>query len=312
MRQKHANFIIFFTAIALFFSCNDKFANTIFKSQTPHQKYEQHLKDAGLAGSNLYNQWLNAAERSLAQPLPINIPYLEMGYFAEESPEATGFIFDALNGERLLIKIDLQSKDTTQLFIDLFEAVADTGKQHRHLHSADPGDTSVTFDVSEDGKYILRVQPELLASVSYELKITAEPSLDDPVAKDSKHNIGSFFGDGREAGRRKHEGIDIFAARSTPAVAAADGIISRVGINNLGGKIVFLKPKDRSINLYYAHLDSQLVTAGETVLAGDTIGLIGNTGNARTTPPHLHFGIYTSGGAVDPLPFVRPGKSEPP
>src|SRR5690606_27916946 len=38
---------------------------------------------------------------------------------------------------------------------------------------------------------------------------------------------------------------------------------------------------------------------------------IGNTGNARTTPPHLHFGIYTSSGAVDPLPFIRPGKSTP-
>src|SRR5690606_14251107 len=152
---------------------------------------------------------------------------------------------------------------------------------------------------------------ELLASVSYELKITAEPSLDDPVAKDSKHNIGSFFEDGREAGRRKHEGIDIFAARSTPAVAAADGIISRVGTNNLGGKIIFMKPKGRAINLYYAHLDSQLVTTGQTVSIGDTIGLIGNTGNAITTPPHLHFGIYTPVGAVDPLPFVRPVKSNP-
>src|SRR5690606_41133039 len=69
--------------------------------------------------------------------------------------------------------------------------------------------------------------------------------------------FGSFFGDGRDAGSRKHEGIDIFANRSTPAVAAANGIISRVGLNNLGGKIVFLKPEGLAINLYYAHLDSR-------------------------------------------------------
>src|SRR5690606_23635593 len=52
--------------------------------------------------------------------------------------------------------------------------------------------------------------------------------------------------------------------------------------------------------------DSQLARSGQTVNAGDTLGLMGNTGNARTTPPHLHFGIYSSGGAINPLPFVRP------
>ncbi|GAB3340075.1 hypothetical protein GCM10027299_53200 [Larkinella ripae] len=41
---------------------------------------------------------------------------------------------------------------------------------------------------------------------------------------------------------------------------------------------------------------------------GDTVGFVGNTGNARTTGPHLHFGIYSfNAGAVDPLPFVRRG-----
>src|SRR5690606_12793747 len=49
-----------------------------------------------------------------------------------------------------------------------------------------------------------------------------------------------------------------------------------------------------------------LVQPGEHVNAGDTIGLVGNTGNAITTAPHLHFGIYRSGrGAVDPFPFLQ-------
>ena len=48
-------------------------------------------------------------------------------------------------------------------------------------------------------------------------------------------------------------------------------------------------------SFYYAHLDSQLVSEGQWVLPGDTLGLVGNTGNARATSPHLHFGVYASG-----------------
>lgn len=303
--------LLLISILTLFHSCNDKFSGSLFKSQTPHQKYEQKLKDGGFANTALYKQWIGAAEASLINPVKIDIPYSEDGYFADNNPGAASFIFEALNGEQLRVALVLQSLDSTQLFVDLFKA-ADTGYKHKHLQSTDEGDTRLIYNVSEDGKYVLRVQPELLSPISFELKITAEASLSNPVAKDANQNIGSFFGDGREAGRRKHEGIDIFAARSTPAVAAADGVISRVGTNNLGGKIISLRPQGRSINLYYAHLDTQLVTTGETVLTGDTIGLIGNTGNARTTPPHLHFGIYASGGAVDPMPFIRPGKSQPP
>jgi len=40
-------------------------------------------------------------------------------------------------------------------------------------------------------------------------------------------------------------------------------------------------------------------------MKGDTLGFVGNTGNARNTLPHLHFGIYTGNGAIDPLPFIR-------
>jgi len=74
----------------------------------------------------------------------------------------------------------------------------------------------------------------------------------------------------------------------------------------LGGKVVFFRPESKNYILYYAHLDSQLVKDGQVLNRGDSIGLIGNTGNAKTTSPHLHFGIYTSEGAADPLPFIDP------
>ena len=90
-------------------------------------------------------------------------------------------------------------------------------------------------------------------------------------------------------------------------LATSAGTINRVSVTNLGGKVVWIRDPVRNANIYFAHLDSQVVQNGDRVEVGDTIGFVGNTGNARTTPPHLHFGIYRRGeGAVDPAPFIRP------
>ncbi|MEO6584615.1 MAG: M23 family metallopeptidase [Ferruginibacter sp.] len=121
----------------------------------------------------------------------------------------------------------------------------------------------------------------------------------------NKSNIGSLWGDERDGGRRRHEGIDIFAAKGTPLVAISDGIIKLISDDELGGKTVTLQPNDYEWEAYYAHLDKQYVVNGQYVKKGQLIGTVGNTGNARTTPSHLHFGIYTTNGAIDPLPYVK-------
>ncbi len=125
-----------------------------------------------------------------------------------------------------------------------------------------------------------------------------------PVAGNSS-NVGSFWGAVREGGKRKHEGIDIFAKKGTPVVAIADGKITQVTTMPKGGKVVWLRCDDRAWDVYYAHLDKQLVRVGQSVKKGQALGTVGNTGNARTTPAHLHFGIYTHKGAVDPYPYVK-------
>jgi murein DD-endopeptidase MepM/ murein hydrolase activator NlpD len=100
--------------------------------------------------------------------------------------------------------------------------------------------------------------------------------------------------------------VDIFARRGTPVVATSEGTVRRVEITNIGGKVVWLRDPVRNSSIYYAHLDSQVVRDGQAVMPGDVVGFVGNTGNARTTPPHLHFGIYRRGeGPIDPAPFVR-------
>lgn len=106
-------------------------------------------------------------------------------------------------------------------------------------------------------------------------------------------------------GGRKHEGQDIFGKRGTPVVSATDGVVVRIGTNSLGGNVVSVMGNGGRI-YYYAHLEryAEGLKSGQEVLAGDTIGYVGNTGNARTTPPHLHFGVYTAAGAVNPLPLL--------
>ncbi len=120
-----------------------------------------------------------------------------------------------------------------------------------------------------------------------------------------KSNVGSFWGDPRDGGKRKHEGVDIFANKGTPVVAIMDGRIISVDNSGIGGKTVYLQPDGEDWYAYYAHLDRQDVVYGQRVKKGQQLGTVGNTGNAATTPPHLHFGIYTSNGAIDPLPYVQ-------
>lgn len=89
-----------------------------------------------------------------------------------------------------------------------------------------------------------------------------------------------------------HKGMDIFAVKGKPVVAATCGIVIFQGKWDRGGKVVLiLGPKWRVH--YYAHLDAILVQMGSPVSAGKEIGRVGNTGNAKTTPSHLHYSIVT-------------------
>ncbi|HEU4901585.1 MAG TPA: M23 family metallopeptidase [Flavisolibacter sp.] len=129
-------------------------------------------------------------------------------------------------------------------------------------------------------------------------------SLAFPVAG-RRSTIGGFWGDNRDGGRRLHKGIDIYARKGTPVVAIADGRIVTRDNTPIGGKTLWLKSSQHPWTAYYAHLDRQLVKEGQYVRKGQVIGTVGNTGNARSRPPHLHFGISPGGGWVNPMPYVK-------
>jgi murein DD-endopeptidase MepM/ murein hydrolase activator NlpD len=109
------------------------------------------------------------------------------------------------------------------------------------------------------------------------------------------------------SGGRTHQGNDVFANRGTPVIAIQDGQVIRVNSQDrgLGGLTVTYRTSDGS-EWYNAHLHTIAagLTVGSSVSAGDTIGTVGNTGNARTTPPHLHLGRKVNGGWVNPYPTI--------
>jgi murein DD-endopeptidase MepM/ murein hydrolase activator NlpD len=113
------------------------------------------------------------------------------------------------------------------------------------------------------------------------------------------------WGAARSGGRR-HQGIDIFAPKGTPVRSTTRGLVFRVGRNKLGGNVVWIFGPGRQMH-YYAHLDRfGEFEPGDLVMPGDIVGYVGDTGNARGTPPHLHYGVYTPGaGAINPFPLFQ-------
>lgn len=285
------------------FSCGPS-QRGLFESRKPaHEAYGEKIKKAGLAATEMGSLWFLAASESLASPLTITLPYKETGYFAADEPRAAGYLVEAKRGTVLNITVTTVPVYTRSLFAELWKP-GDTPGSEKWLAAADSS-LRLSYEVKKDGMYILRLQPELLEGIEYTLTATAGPSLAFPVSESGNPKLISFWSDPRDAGKRKHEGVDISAAFRTPAIAAADGRVQRVTDNRLGGKVVFLRPSGKEYALYYAHLDTQIVSPGQQVKTGDVIGLVGNTGNAINTVPHLHFGIYAVGGAVDPLPFIN-------
>jgi murein DD-endopeptidase MepM/ murein hydrolase activator NlpD len=125
-------------------------------------------------------------------------------------------------------------------------------------------------------------------------------------------SFGPSFGSPR-ADTGWHHGIDIFAPTGTPVLAVAQGTVFSVGWNNLGGNRLWLR--DRKGNeFYYAHLSafSPLAVNRMQVRAGAVLGFVGNSGDAITTPPHLHFEVHPAAllglgydrSAIDPYDWL--------
>ena len=165
--------------------------------------------------------------------------------------------------------------------------------------------------VAAIGAYLYPLVTRFAATVRL---LRAEPVLPYPVPVQgvSPRRLSDQWGAPRSGGRR-HQGIDIFAPCGTPVLSATEGIVFTVGENSLGGQIVRVLGPGGYWH-YYAHLSRYGdVKRGDRVRAGTVLGYVGQTGNARGTPCHLHYGVYAwGGGAQNPYPLLTSSTSDAP
>jgi murein DD-endopeptidase MepM/ murein hydrolase activator NlpD len=279
-----------------------------YAPQYPHQAYGYALALTRLQRNAAARDWLAAADSALLQPQNIALPYAKDGERIAD-PAALGYAFTVPVGRRVAVTVANDAAATGELFVDLFRV---SPLRRERLTGALPGNRSEPFvvDVVEGGDYVLRIQPPLGATADVDVDIETSALLAFPVEGVGRSAIWSAFGAERDGGRRAHRGVDIFATRGTPVLAATDGWVTRVETTRVGGNVVWMQPLFGNMRVYYAHLHEQWVEPGDFVLTGQPLGAVGNTGNAVTTPPHLHFGVYVRqpgvrGGAQDPAEFLR-------
>ena len=130
--------------------------------------------------------------------------------------------------------------------------------------------------------------PEFLAAVA----LVRDTEVLMPVEGVTLSQVADTWGAARDEGRT-HEGTDIFAPEGTRVYAATPGYVQRIGSNPVGGNFVTVIGGGGT-RYYYAHLSgfAEGLEEGQYVTPETLLGYVGNTGNASTTPPHLHFGIY--------------------
>lgn len=265
---------------------------------TVRGKYESgfHKKDS------FFVDWKAAHERAMAAPLHIKAPYSASIQIKKANASALVYILAVSRGERLVAEVK-KPADSSRFLLEFFNG---TPSATETLLAELPHEAAqLQWVATQDDSLRVSLQPGLKDSGIYHVRIYKQPAYEFPVAGKNSNAIQSFWGADRDGGARAHEGVDIFAARGTPVVAVARGRVGFTGNKGLGGKQVWLREEEAGFNVYYAHLDSFVVSDGDRVQPGDTLGFVGNTGNAAGGAPHLHFGVYGGGGAVNPLSFVK-------
>ena len=138
--------------------------------------------------------------------------------------------------------------------------------------------------------------------------------LEMPVTGISRDQLRDTFNETR-GGIRRHEALDIMAARGTPVRAVEDGRVAKLFSSVAGGLTVYLFDPTETFAYYYAHLDRYRdgLREGQMVQRGELIGYVGSTGNASEDAPHLHFAIFRltperkwwEGDPINPFPILR-------
>ena len=128
-------------------------------------------------------------------------------------------------GRRITVNVSADGVSPDELFVDVFRAGAAAQRERVAGTIPGAGAVPVVVEVVDGGDYVLRVQPVLGAAARYDVEIESRPLLAFPVRGVDGRAIWSGFGAERDGGRRAHRGVDIFALRGTPVLAATDIVL---------------------------------------------------------------------------------------
>lgn len=175
-----------------------------------------------------------------------------------------------------------------------------------------PGTNKARFVPGTNAMTPVATSTTATESAADDMQILAARKLLMPVQGFDPKGLRDNFDESR--GVRRHEALDIMAARGTPVVAADDGTIAKLFRSIAGGITIYQYDPSERFVYYYAHLDRyrEGLAQGEAVKRGDVIGYVGSTGNAPVNAPHLHFTIFQlgpekkwwRGKAVNPYPYL--------
>jgi len=293
-------------------SCDKEIVPEPYQPSNAHEAYRLSLEQVNLSETALGKDWIAASKKVLANPIEISSPFQEAFYIDSTSAFAIAYQFPVKRGQRVEVDISFKNRQHIQLFMDLFRVTGDSITDWIKVASANENEKRLEFEPRHDAKYVIRLQPELLRGGRCNVVIRNVASVAFPIPSKNRKSILSFFGAPRDGGRREHHGVDIFAPRHTPIIASAKSTVRYVGEGGIGGHVIWLLDIKRNYYYYLAHLETDSVYKNQIVEAGQVVGTVGNSGNARTTSPHLHFGIYIPrGGPVDPINFIKQIKSDP-
>jgi peptidoglycan LD-endopeptidase LytH len=257
-----------------------------------------------------------AVRDAVRAAFPVSPPYRERGRFGPAEDRVFGYVVALLAGDTLRVTVTPTTAagadagtagpeaDRTAFRLDAFRAVDSPHARPVHLAgSHDDGVLTLPVDFSGDVVVLLHGAP---SGATFTTHIERSGALVFPVAGRGPDDVMGHFLDLRDGGRRLHHGVDIAAPAGNPVRAVADGTIERVETTPLGGLTIRLVESRTGHVHYYAHLAAAFVAPGQRVVAGQTIGGVGNTGNARNTPPHLHYAVFRGDEILDPMKVLRP------
>lgn len=206
-------------------------------------------------------------------------------------------------GSELGVRVEIVRADKT----DILRATIPIGKG---VYALEKLTVAPRFGTPPDSATQARIDRERALALAVARQSHNTPRLWNEVVRPRGSSITSGFGSGRQFNgqiQSRHTGADFRGAVGAPVRAAARGVVALVDTFYLAGRVIYIDHGEGLVTAYF-HLSRHDVAVGDTVSAGQQIGLVGATG--RVTGPHLHWVVRYGAISVDPLSFLALSKPQ--